>query len=41
MFALLVMGALFGFVGVLLAVPLVASVQFLVRELWVERSGGG
>ena len=36
-FALLVMGTLFGFVGVLLAVPLVASVQVLVRELWVER----
>lgn len=35
-FALLVMGTLFGFVGVLLAVPLVASVQVLVRELWIE-----
>ncbi len=36
-FALLVMGTLFGFIGVLLAVALVASVQVLVRELWVER----
>lgn len=36
-FALLVMGTLFGFVGVLIAIPLVASVQVLVRELWVER----
>lgn len=36
-FALLVMGTLFGLVGVLLAVPLVASMQVLVRELWVER----
>ncbi len=36
-FALLVMGTLFGFIGVLLAVPLVASVQVLVRELWIER----
>lgn len=36
-FALLIMGTLFGLVGVLLAVPLVASVQVLVRELWVER----
>jgi predicted PurR-regulated permease PerM len=36
-FALLIMGTLFGLVGVLLAVPLVASLQVLVRELWVER----
>lgn len=36
-FALLVMGTLFGLVGILLAVPLVASLQVLVRELWVER----
>lgn len=36
-FALLVMGTLFGLVGVLLAIPLVASLQVLVRELWVER----
>jgi len=36
-FAILVMGTLFGLVGVLLAVPLVAALQVLVRELWVER----
>ena len=36
-FALLIMGTLFGLVGVLLAIPLVASLQVLVRELWVER----
>ena len=36
-FALLVMGTLFGLVGVFLAVPLVAAVQVLVRELWVQR----
>jgi predicted PurR-regulated permease PerM len=37
MFALLIMGTLFGFVGVLLAVPLVAVVGVLLRELWIER----
>ncbi len=37
MFALLVMGTLFGFVGVLLAVPLVAALLVLLRELWIER----
>ena len=37
MFALLIMGTLFGFVGVLLAVPLVTALQVLVRELWIER----
>jgi predicted PurR-regulated permease PerM len=37
MFALLIMGTLFGFVGVLLAVPLVAAVGVLLRELWIER----
>jgi predicted PurR-regulated permease PerM len=37
MFALLIMGALFGFVGVLLAVPLVTVLQVLLRELWIER----
>lgn len=37
MFALLVMGTLFGFVGVLLAVPLVAALNVLLRELWIER----
>jgi predicted PurR-regulated permease PerM len=36
-FAILTMGTLFGLVGVLLAVPLVAALQVLVRELWVER----
>lgn len=36
-FGLLVMGTLFGIVGLVLAVPLVATVQVLVRELWVER----
>jgi predicted PurR-regulated permease PerM len=37
MFALLIMGTLFGFVGVLLAVPLVTTLQVLLRELWIER----
>jgi predicted PurR-regulated permease PerM len=36
-FALLVMGTLFGLIGVFLAVPLVAVLQVLVRELWVQR----
>ncbi len=36
-FALVVMGTLFGFVGIFLAVPLAAAVQVLVRELWVKR----
>ena len=36
-FAILTMGTLFGIVGVFLAVPLVAVVQVLVRELWVRR----
>lgn len=36
-FAILIMGTLFGIVGVFLAVPLVAVVQVLVRELWVLR----
>ncbi len=36
-FALLVMGTLFGFVGLLLAIPLIAALQVLVRELWIER----
>jgi predicted PurR-regulated permease PerM len=35
-FAILVMGTLFGLVGVLLAVPLMAALQVLVRELWVK-----
>jgi predicted PurR-regulated permease PerM len=37
MFALLIMGTLFGFVGVLLAVPLVTVLHVLLRELWIER----
>jgi predicted PurR-regulated permease PerM len=36
-FALLIMGTLFGFIGVLLAIPLIAALFVLVRELWVER----
>jgi predicted PurR-regulated permease PerM len=36
-FAILVMGTLFGLVWVLLAVPLMAALQVLVRELWVKR----
>jgi len=32
-----VMGTRFDIVGVFLAVPLVAAVQVLVRELWVQR----
>ena len=36
-FAILTMGTLFGVVGIFLAVPLVAVVQVLVRELWVSR----
>ncbi|MDP8947584.1 MAG: AI-2E family transporter, partial [Actinomycetota bacterium] len=37
LFALLVMGTLFGVVGLVLAVPLVATFQVLVNELWVKR----
>jgi predicted PurR-regulated permease PerM len=37
LFAILVMGTLFGIIGVLLAVPLVAALQVLVSELWVKR----
>jgi predicted PurR-regulated permease PerM len=36
-FALLIMGTLFGFIGLFLAVPLVAALYVLVRELWVKR----
>ena len=36
-FALLIMGTLFGFVGLLLAIPLIAALQVLVRELWIKR----
>lgn len=39
-FAILTMGTLFGIVGIFLAVPLVAVVQVLVRELWVVRMDG-
>jgi predicted PurR-regulated permease PerM len=35
--AILIMGTLFGFVGLLLAVPLVAALGVLVHELWVRR----
>jgi predicted PurR-regulated permease PerM len=37
LFAILIMGTLFGLVGLLLAVPLVAAIQVLVQELWVRR----
>ena len=36
-FALLIMGTLFGFIGIFLAVPLVAVLHVLLRELWIER----
>src|SRR5919199_3821180 len=36
-FAILIMGTLFGFVGLLLAVPLVAALKVLIEELWVAR----
>jgi predicted PurR-regulated permease PerM len=36
-FAILVMGTLFGLVGLLLAVPLVAALSVLVHELWIGR----
>ena len=39
-FAILTMGTLFGIVGVFVAVPLVAVLQVLVRELWVRRMDG-
>lgn len=35
--AILVMGTLFGFVGLLLAVPLVAALSVLAHELWITR----
>lgn len=37
LFAIVVMGTLFGIAGLLLAVPLVATLQVLVQELWVRR----
>ena len=36
-FAILIMGTLFGFVGLLLAVPLVAALKVFIEELWVKR----
>src|ERR687897_1012120 len=36
-FTLLIMGTLFGFVGLLLAIPLIAALQVLVRQLWIEQ----
>lgn len=36
-FALLITSTLFGFVGLLLAIPLVAAIHVLVRELWISR----
>jgi predicted PurR-regulated permease PerM len=35
--AILIMGTLFGFVGLLLAVPLVAALSVLAHELWISR----
>jgi predicted PurR-regulated permease PerM len=40
LFAILVMGTLFGVMGVVLAVPFVAALQVLVNELWVKRMDG-
>lgn len=37
LFAIVIMGTLFGLIGVLLAVPVVAVTQVLVSELWVKR----
>ena len=37
MFGLLIMGTLFGFVGVFLAIPLTAALNVLLHELWIER----
>ena len=37
LFAIVVMGTLFGIAGLLLAVPLMATLQVLVQELWVKR----
>jgi predicted PurR-regulated permease PerM len=36
-FAILIMGTLFGFVGVFFAIPLVAALHVLVSELWIKR----
>jgi predicted PurR-regulated permease PerM len=36
-FALLIMGTILGVIGILLAIPLVAALKVLVRELWIKR----
>ena len=36
-FAIVIMGTLFGFIGILLAIPLVAALYVLVHELWTKR----
>jgi predicted PurR-regulated permease PerM len=36
-FALLIMGTLFGLVGIVLAIPLFAALAVLVRELWIKQ----
>lgn len=36
-FALLIMGTLFGFVGIFLAIPLLAALHVLLQELWIGR----
>ena len=38
LFALVLFGSVFGFLGVLLALPLVLLVWTLVQVLWVERA---
>jgi hypothetical protein len=35
--AILILGSLFKLIGLLLAVPLVAALSVLVRELWIAR----
>lgn len=36
-FAILIMGTLFGFVGLFFAIPLVAALHVLMQELWIKR----
>jgi predicted PurR-regulated permease PerM len=36
-FAIVIMGVLFGLIGILLAIPLVAALNVLVHELWIKR----
>jgi len=36
LFAIIIFGVLFGFMGILLAVPLAVTVMVLVRKLWIE-----